>query len=529
MTSSRFCLRLLQVSTVSKAYLSQIKRHNDYLRAVINTAPESLLLERAHMLDEERKQGNIRGPLHGIPILIKNNIATNESTGLDTTAGSLALVNSKPRENAHIVDRLLEAGVILLGKAHLSELSWWKGKDLICGWNAVNGQSQSPYVRGGVLPDDSYGGHSNPGVSSCGSAIGVAAGFAPISIGTETFSSLMLPAGRAALYSLKPSRNHITTKGIVPISSFSDQPGPMTKTTKDLAVLLDIMTDPGHVPSAGYISRVTGSWNGLRIGTLDPEVWTYPPESRKVLDPRMEQQLNYQVREAYEVIRQHASAFQGNVPLSLPDTLMINDEFAALKVFEQDFQTEFESYLQLLETPQIKSLGELIEFNEKHADKELPSENGNQDTLKRSHQTSITVEERTAYAEHAERNSRQLSIDRILDEYNLNIIIGSAEPGLSMFSASSGYPVAAIPVGYLDFNRRPHGLCAIAREEGIFVQLLSAFEATFPQRSLRLSSRRLNKYPKEIYDNKIESVSPVCRSRLVRAMLGGWEVPSIWV
>lgn len=119
----------------------------------------------------------------------------------------------------------------------------------------------------------------------------MAAGFAPISIGTETFGSLMLPAGRAALYSLKPGRALISTRGIVPISNFSDQPGPMTKSTKDLAVLMDIITDPENVPSGGYASRVTGSWEGLRIGTLDPEKWTYPPEIRKVLDEGMEQQL----------------------------------------------------------------------------------------------------------------------------------------------------------------------------------------------------------------------------------------------
>jgi len=131
----------------------------------------------------------------------------------------------------------------------------------------------------------------NPAGSSSGSAIAVAAGFAPISIGTETFGSLMLPAGRAALYSLKPGRGLISTKGIVPISSFSDQPGPMTKNSKDLAALMDVITDPANIPAGGYASRVTGSWDGLKIGTLDPEIWTFPPVFRKVLDASMEKQL----------------------------------------------------------------------------------------------------------------------------------------------------------------------------------------------------------------------------------------------
>lgn len=101
----------------------------------------------------------------------------------------------------------------------------------------------------------------------------------------------MLPAGRAALYSLKPRRSLVSLTGIVPISSFSDQPGPMTKNTKDLAMLMDIITDPGNVPPSGYASRATGSWDGLKIGTVDPETWKYTSDIRKVLDEDMEKQL----------------------------------------------------------------------------------------------------------------------------------------------------------------------------------------------------------------------------------------------
>lgn len=133
----------------------------------------------------------------------------------------------------------------------------------------------------------------NPGGSSSGPAIAVAAGYAPASIGTETFGSLMLPAGRAALFSIQPSRGIVSTNGIVPISSFSDAPGPMTKTTKDLALLMDVLVDPSktRVPEGGYVSRVTGLWEGLRIGTLDPEKWNFGTHSRKILDPSMEEQL----------------------------------------------------------------------------------------------------------------------------------------------------------------------------------------------------------------------------------------------
>ncbi|UKZ57436.1 hypothetical protein TrVGV298_011293 [Trichoderma virens] len=410
-----------------KIYLSQIERHNDYLKAVISTAPESLLLERASMLDDERQRGKLRSPLHGTPILIKDNIATHPSTGLDTTAGSLALVNSKPRSNAPIVDR-------------------------------------------------------NPGGSSSGSAIAVAAGFAPLSIGTETFGSLMLPAGRAALYSIKPGRSLISTTGIIPISNFSDQPGPMTKSTKDLAMLMDIIADPDHLPSGGYASRATASWEGLQIGTLDPEKWKYSSEVRKILDEGMEKQLNDQVRDAYATIKQHVSIFKDNVPLSTADALTLNGEDVLLKIFEKDFKEQFENYLQLTETPQIKSLGELIAFNKKHADRELPPGYDNQDTLERCEKTNITFEDRANYVAHLEKFGRDEGIDKIFHEYDINIVIGPLESPLYYFAAACGYPVAAMPVGYLEYNGRPHGIGAVAKEEGLLIQLQSAYESVFPPR-----------------------------------------------
>ncbi|PNP44102.1 hypothetical protein TGAMA5MH_04387 [Trichoderma gamsii] len=466
-----------------QVYLSQIKRHNDYLKAIISIAPESLLLERADMLDEERKNGKLRSPLHGIPILVKDNIATHfKSTGLDTTAGSLALVNSSPRINAPVVDRLLDAGLIVIGKASLSELSWWKGKNLICGWNAVSGQAQSPYVKGGIRPDDSFAGHSNPGGSSSGSAIAVAAGFAPVSIGTETFGSLMLPAGRAALYSLKPSRSLISLTGIVPISSFSDQPGPMTKTTKDLAMLMDIITDPGNVPPGGYASRVTGSWEGLKIGTVDPELWKYTPDIRKVLDEDMENQLIEQVRHAYGVFKEHAAVFKDNVSLNIVDTFFVNGEEVLLKIFEKGFKEEFENYLKLLDTPQIRTLGELVAFNKAHADQELPQGYDNQDILELSEKSNVTSEDRESHVSHLTEFGRDQGVNKIFDEHDLNIIMGPIESPLYYFAAACGYPVAAMPLDYLDYNGRPHGLCAVAKEEGLLIQLQSAYERAFPPR-----------------------------------------------
>lgn len=168
------------------------------------------------------------------------------------------------------------------------------------GWSAVGGQTQSAYVRGGLDPNDSKDGHSvgppyhvanessrllthsqSPSGSSSGPAVGVSAGYAPLSIGTETDGSLVCPAGRAALYTLKPTIGIIETTGIVPVSHSFDAPGPMTKTPYDLALLLDVLVRKQPQGQTSYTSALTRSWSDISVATLDPEEWKFPPEFLK--------------------------------------------------------------------------------------------------------------------------------------------------------------------------------------------------------------------------------------------------------
>jgi amidase len=264
-------------------YLNQIAQDNGYLHAVIATAPKDDILRQAEKLDEERKSGKIRSSLHGIPILVKDNVATHPNLGMDTTAGSFALVGSKPKKHAPIVDRLLDAGLLIIGKANLSEMSYYKGDKILCGWSAVGGQCQPAYMTGGIQEDDSFAGHCNPGGSSAGSAVAVSAGLAPLSIGTETQGSLIMPGGRAALYTIKPTIGLVSAEGIVPVSALCDSAGPMTKSVLDEANLLDVIVDPSKtkVPKGGYASVMTDSWADIRVGVLDPTKWKFPDEAVK--------------------------------------------------------------------------------------------------------------------------------------------------------------------------------------------------------------------------------------------------------
>lgn len=251
-------------------YLSQIKKHNRegmMLNAIIATVPKDQALEAARKLDEERAQKGPRGPMHGIPIIVKDTLCS-PTLGVDTTCGSFALVGAKAKKNAAVLDALLRAGMIILAKTNLSEFGGMKQALMTGGWSAVGGQTQSPYVRGGVQPNCTFLGHSTPAGSSAGSAAGVAAGFAPVSIGTESDGSLVQPATRASLYGMKATLHTLDTFGIQPISPEFDSAGGMAKTVEDLAKIMDLLQE-----GKDYISHLTSSFKGLRLGFVDPELW----------------------------------------------------------------------------------------------------------------------------------------------------------------------------------------------------------------------------------------------------------------
>ncbi|KAK0507196.1 hypothetical protein JMJ35_010234 [Cladonia borealis] len=458
-------LRASKVTSVQlvKIYLKQIEQYNSYLKAVISTAPKSAILDKAEKLDAERAEGNVRSSLHGIPILIKDNIATHPSLGMDTTAGSLALVGSRPKKSADVVERLISAGALILGKANLC----------------------SAYVQGGLKEDDTAGGHSNPGGSSSGSAIGVSAGFAPVSIGTETSGSLIFPGSRAALYSIKPTIGLVSQAGIVPLSSIFDAAGPMTKSALDLADLLDVIVDPTktRIPDRGYASALSGSWAELEVGVLDPVDWD-TSESWTEPDPGVTKQMRQAYEDAYAKIKDQAKKFHRNVPLPTVEALEIDGERATRILNTGYYKEDLESYMGDLEYSQVYTLEALIEFNRKHADQELPPRYPRQDRLEKALAHNYTTEDLEKALAHARRIGRDEGIDKILKEYDIDVIIGPADSKMPTIAAASGSPIAGMPLGYLEFNGRPFGMAALAsgHQEAILVKTQSAWEATFGPR-----------------------------------------------
>ncbi|EMC99362.1 hypothetical protein BAUCODRAFT_137551 [Baudoinia panamericana UAMH 10762] len=275
-TEAQRMLKNNETTSVSmvEAYLEQINKHNTaglQLRALIAVTPKQIVLDTARHLDQERRDGNTRGPLHGIPFIVKDVFLTDATLGLPTTAGAPCFANAKAKRTSPLIQCLLDQGMILLGKANLTEFCGLKIKDgLTPGWSAMGGQTQSPYIFGGLEEGEALIGHSSAGGSSSGSASGVAAGFAPLSIGTECVGSLITPANRAALYALKCGLGAVDGRTMFKYTDCIDCIGGMAKSTADLSTFIAAMMHRSEP------FNTTGGFGGLRVAFTNVKEWRLP-------------------------------------------------------------------------------------------------------------------------------------------------------------------------------------------------------------------------------------------------------------
>ncbi|PVH75110.1 amidase signature enzyme [Cadophora sp. DSE1049] len=458
-------------------YLKQIADHDGYLCAMISLPSVQNVHSVAAALDEERKAGKSRGPLHGIPIILKDNIATELGLGMKTTAGSLALRDSRPRQSAPCIDKLVNAGMIILGKSNLSELSNFKGKDLPSGWSAVGGQCQSPYVRGGAQQNDTKDGHSMPSGSSSGSAAAVAAGYAPLAIGTETNGSLVWPASRCLLYAIKPTIGLISQRGIVPVSHTCDSAGPLARTPYDLALVLDELLD--EKPATSFASVLSESWSNLSVGVLDYNVWWHDSGFLKPVEEATKQMYDA-FQSAYDQIQEHAKKFVENVPLVLPGDFELKGRDSMLTVLLTDFPVDFENYLGDLEYSSLKNFEALRDYKDDKAEVVYPP-NHNQGRVEDALALKLPPGDYEEHLRNVRSIGREQGIDHILDTYGLDVIIGPADSQITKIAAAAGYPIASLPLGCLDYNGRGFGMLAIARanNEMKLFECMSAWDNMF--------------------------------------------------
>ena len=410
------------------------------LRSVICLNPHALAEARA--MDAERRAGRVRGPLHGIPLLIKDNIETGDGTA--TTAGSLALKDNVTGRDAPVVRRLKDAGAVILGKANLSEWANFRSSHPTSGWSTLGGQAANPHAL-----------DRNPSGSSSGSAAAVAVGLAAAAVGTETDGSVVCPASACGIVGLKPTLGLVSRGGIVPVSAAQDTAGPMTGSVADAAALLSAMTggdpdDPATAEAAGQPGDYTafldpGALAGARIG-----VWR---EGSKAAGA-----ATTAVLEA--ALARLAGAGADLVdPVDLPGADQITEpEFAALLT---EFKHDLNAYLSALAGEHPATLAELIAYNVKHGERALAR--FGQEVFEQAEATSGDLADpgyRSARAEAAAR--ARGAVDGPLAAHRLDAIVTlTASPAwltdyhlgdhdvfhTSGPAAVAGYPAISVPAG----------------------------------------------------------------------------------
>jgi amidase len=350
MASGRYTSRRLVELYLQR--IAELDGKGPTLRSVIVTNPDALTI--ADKLDAERQASRPRGPLHGIPVLVKDNIDTADR--MPTTAGSLALEGSIAPRDAFVVEKLRAAGAVILGKANLSEWANFRSTKSTSGWSAVGGQVRNPYVL-----------DRNPCGSSSGSGVAVAANLATAAVGTETDGSIVCPSAVNGIVGIKPTVGLISRAGIVPISASQDTAGPMTRTVTDAAILLAAMAgvdarDPRTKSAAKRIedyraSLDAGSLKGARIGVARERFFGYSPGADKLVDAAID-----------ELKRQGATIVD---PANIATAGKFDD--CEFEILLYEFKDGLNAYFKSLGPgAKVRSLKELIAFNERERDREMP-------------------------------------------------------------------------------------------------------------------------------------------------------------
>jgi amidase len=352
-------LRTRQLSAVelTTGYLERIARLNPVLHAVIETNPDALRIARR--LDAERRAGRVRGPLHGIPVIVKDNIATDDR--MQTTAGSLALVGSRVPGDSDLVGQLRAAGAIVLAKANLSEWANFRGFAPFNGWTARGGFTRNPYR----LDLDPCG-------SSSGSAAAAAASLCAVAVGTETDGSILCPSGLQSLVGIKPSGGLVSQRGIIPISHEQDTAGPMTRSVRDAAVLLDALRVPGRRLNGHRLPETYTEF--LDAGALDGARLAYDRRyAEGPFGPLDDEELQLIDAALDELRRAGAEVVDVmSVDPTLPDSSGQVPFDIELTVLLAEFKVQIAQYLATLRHTDMRTLADLIAFDRAHCAEEMP-------------------------------------------------------------------------------------------------------------------------------------------------------------
>ena len=418
----------LTACRLTEMYLERIKHIDTKTRSVIEINPDALAI--ADGLDKARKCGKIRSQMHGIPILIKDNIDTADR--MLTTAGSLALVDAPtPKQDAFVVERLRKAGAVIIGKTNLSEWANFRGNRSISGWSGRGGQTNNPYFL-----------DQNPCGSSSGSGVSVSANLAAAAVGTETNGSIICPAVTNGVVGIKPTLGLVSRSGIIPIAQTQDTAGPMARTVTDAAILLAsmvapdkrdmVMPFPGKQPAKNDYTKFlnTDGLKGARLGLVMQ--FTTRPEVKEFYVPLI------------EALRS-AGATLIDVTFT-PDYSKIADD--RTNVLKYEFKTTLNRYL-AGRGSKYKTLDDLIKFNEDNKDREL-TKFGQElftDSAKKGELSDQAYLDALARIRKA---TREDGIDAVAAKDKLDALVGPTTGTSWSIAAVAGYPYITVPVGLRD-------------------------------------------------------------------------------
>jgi amidase len=472
MASGKFSAR-----SITEKYLTRIEeidKHGPTINSVIEVNPDALAI--ADALDKERKEQRVRGPMHGIPVLIKDNIDTADR--MQTTAGSLALLGSKPSRDSFVAQKLREAGAVILGKTNLSEWANIRSSHSSSGWSGRGGQTNNPYAL-----------DRNPCGSSSGSGAATAASLCVVAVGTETDGSVVCPSSANGLVGIKPTLGLISRAGIIPIAHSQDTAGPMARTVRDAAILLgalagvdarDAATSAGAGKAAADYTKFLDphGLRGARIGVARKYFGTNDAQ-----DQLMNNLISAMKQQGAEVID----------PADLPTHGKFDDTEFLVLLYE--LKADLNAYL--AGRPGAPgSLKDIIEFNDHNPEKEMPYF-GQDIFLKADAKGPLSSKEYTDALEANHRLSRQEGIDAVMDQFHLDAIMApTAGPawltdfangdhavgGSSNAAAVAGYPDITVPAGFV-FGL-PVGISFFGRawSEPTLLKIAYGFEQTIQAR-----------------------------------------------
>lgn len=459
--------------SITERYLERIETLNlqgPELRAVIEVNPDALTI--ANALDTERAGGTTRGPLHGIPILLKDNIATDDH--METTAGSFALIGSQPPADAFVAHRLRQAGAVLLGKANLSEWANFRSSRSSSGWSGRGGQCRNPYVL-----------DRSPCGSSSGSAVAVAANLGAAAIGTETDGSVVCPSSACGIVGIKPTVGLVSRTRIVPISHSQDTAGPMARTVRDAALVLGAMVGVDADDEATAASRGNAHTDYTRFLDADGLGGARIGVARDYLG--FHDRVDVLMEEAIEAMG--AAGAEVIDPVEITTRRDIGKHEYQVLLYE--FKADLNGYLAALGgTLEARTLEQLIAYNEANRDREMPWF-GQEEFEAAQEKGPLTEPEYLEALATSRRLARTEGIDATMDRHRLDAIVApTGGPawtidlvngdhfggGSSSAAAVAGYPNVTVPAGFV--HGLPVGISFFGRawSEPVLLRVAYAFE-----------------------------------------------------